>query len=272
MAFASVMVPLDLGASAAVRLRLASTLARRFEARLIGLAARQALPQHLYGRGAYISSQFVDQASTRASEELSQVEARFREATAGSDDVEWRAAKTDPMAFLVRQARSADLVVVNPYREESAGDWCSSIEPGELVLRLGRPVLIAPPSVETLAARRIVVAWKDTREARRAVSDGLPFMRMAEEVLIVALGDEDDWTGAGETRAYLSRHGVTATTVLRPPPKLGVAAEVIAIAQREGADLIVAGAYGHTRMREVIFGSVTRTLLERIPICCLMSH
>ena len=272
MTFTSVMVPLDLGPCSTARLKLASTLAHRFGARLIGVAARQALPQHLYGRGAYISSQFVDQATARATDELSQVEARFHEVTAYSGDAEWRSAKADPMAFLVQQARSADLVVVSRYQNEGAEDWCSCIEHGELVLRLGRPVLIAPPSAETVDARRIVVAWKDTREARRAVSDGLPFLRMADEVLVVALGDEADWKGAGETQSYLSRHGVTATTILRSAPKQGVAAEVLAISQQGEADLIIAGAYGHTRMREVIFGSVTRNLLQRVPICCLLSH
>lgn len=272
MTFTSVMVPLDLGASSSARLRLAGTLAKRFGARLIGVAARQSLPHNLYGRGAYINSQFVDQATARATDELSQVEARFCEVMADAGEAEWRSAKADPSAFLVEQARSADLVVVSRYRSAGVEDWCSSIEPGELVLRLGRPVLIAPPSVETLAARRIVVAWKDTREARRAVSDGLPFLRMADEVLIVALGDEADWKGAGETQGYLSRHGVTATTILRSPSKLGVAAELLLIAQQEGADLIIAGAYGHARMREVIFGSVTRKLLEHVPVCCLLSH
>lgn len=272
MAFSSVMVPLDPGAVGLARLGLVVGLARRFEARLIGVAARQALPQHLYGRGAYIDSRFVDQAASRLGEELSQLEKRFREATANLDDAEWRSAKIDPMTFLIQQARSADLVIVSRFRDEGNEDWCSCIAPGELVLRLGRPVLIVPQTVEVVAARRVVVAWKDTREARRVVSDGLPFLKAAEGVLIVALGDDTDWAGAQAIQDYLAQHGVASTMILRPAPTGSVAAEILAVVQQEGADMIVAGAYGHTRVREVIFGSVTRTLLERTPVCCLMSH
>lgn len=272
MAFSSLMVPLDPGALGLTRLWLAAGLARRFEARLIGVAARQALPQHLYGRGAYIDSRFVDQAVFRLDDELAHLAARFREATAGLDGAEWRSAKVDPMSFVVQQARSADLVIVSRFQDEGNEDWCSCIAPGELVLRIGRPVLIIPHSVETVAARRIVVAWKDTREARRALSDGLPFLKAAENVFLVALGDEADWTGARAIQAYLAHHGIASSTILRPAPTGSVAAEILDVVQQEGADMIVAGAYGHTRVREVIFGSVTRTLLERTPVCCLMSH
>jgi len=272
MALLSVLVPLDPGDVGMVRLRLAVSVARRFEAKLIGVAARQALPQHLYGRGAYIDSRFVDQALSRLDDELVQLAARFREYTSGLDGAEWRSAKTDPMTFLVQQARSADLVIVNRYREEDNEDWCSCIEPGELILRLGRPALIVPHSVEAVAARRIVVAWKDTREARRAVTDGLPFLKAAEEVLVVAFGDNADWAGARAVQAYLDQHGIASGTILRPAPTGSVASEILAVVQQEAADLIVAGAYGHTRFREVIFGSVTQTLLERTPVCCLMSH
>lgn len=266
------MVPLDLGACSAARLKLASALAQRFEARLIGVAARQALPHQLYGKGAYISSQFVDQANSRADSELAQVAAQFHELTAHADGTEWRSAKLDPMTFLTQQARSADLVVVNQYREEGPDDWCSYIEAGELVLRLGRPVLIAPPGVETVAVRRIVVAWKDTREARRAVSDGLPFLKIADEVLVVALGDEADRKSAHDVQGYLAQHGIPSTLILRPAPTASVALEILNIAQQQDADLVIAGAHGHTRAREAIFGSVTRNLLHHIQICCLMSH
>ncbi|MHC2017701.1 universal stress protein [Methylobacterium sp. CM6247] len=272
MAFSSVMVPLDPGALGLARLKLAVGLAQLFEARLIGIAARQALPQHLYGRGALIDSRFVDQASSRLCAELSQLAARFQEASADLGAAEWRSAKIDPMTFLVQQARSADLVIVSRYQEEGNEDWCSCIAPGELVLRLGRPVLVVPETVKAITPRRIVIAWKDTREARRAVSDSLPFMKAAEEVLVVALGNEADWASARAIQAYLAQHGIASTMILRPSLGGNVATQILAIVQQEDADLIVAGAYGHTRVREVIFGSVTRTLLERTPICCLMSH
>lgn len=272
MAFATVMVPLDLGSCSLDRLKLAGSLAERFDARLIGVAARQALPARYYGKGSYVTSAAIDVAYRRVADELVRVQSKFEEVTAQRNRAEFRSARSDPMAYLALQARAADLVVLNRYDEESNEDWCSSVEPGELILRLGRPVLVAPPHVDDLVARRIVVAWKDTREARRAVWDSLPFLKAADEVFVIAVGVDPELSGARDVVGHLAQHGVVATTISEPVSHAGIAPQILAIAKREDADLIVAGAYGHSRMREMMFGSVTRHLLQDAPICCLLSH
>ncbi len=272
MAFATVMVPLDLGSCSMGRLKIGASVADRFGARLIGIAARPTLPAKFYGKGSYINTETIELAYRRVADDLAQVETKFRTLTSKLTRPECRTARIDPMAYLTQQSRAADVVVVNRYDEENNDDWCCSIEPGELILRIGRPVLVAPPHVDSLAARRIVVAWKDTREARRALWDGLPFLKAADEVSVVAVGAEPEQSGARDVVEHLAQHGVAATILSHPGSHAGVASDILAIAKRVDADLIIAGAYGHSRMREMMFGSVTRKLLQEAPICCLMSH
>ncbi|WP_336492587.1 universal stress protein [Methylobacterium nigriterrae] len=272
MAFASVMVPLDPGPCSADRLQATIHLAAQFGSRLIGVAARETLPTRLYGKGAYINPQIVDLAYACTAEEMASVEETFHRATAEIGQAEWRSARKDPMAFLMKQSRSADLVVVSRDHGGGVEDWCSSIDPGELILNVGRPVLVVPPTINHLSARRIIVAWKDTREARRAISDGLPFLKAADEVFVVSVGEAAAGEETREIAEHLKLHGVTCGPLFRQTSSAGVAAEILTLADEKRADLIVAGAYGHSRMREMIFGSVTQQLLESTPLCCLMSH
>jgi nucleotide-binding universal stress UspA family protein len=143
---------------------------------------------------------------------------------------------------------------------------------GALLMEVGRPVLVAPPGIERLAAKRVVVAWKDTREARRAVHDALPFLTRADEVLVAVVGPDADREGAEDVAAYLSDHSVAVTTHLLRSPEVSAADEILRFAGREEADLVVMGAYGHSRLREWIFGGATRDVLQTTPVCCLMSH
>ncbi|MHB2211414.1 universal stress protein [Methylobacterium sp. CM6257] len=243
----------------------------QFDAHLIGIAAREALPRRLYGRGSYISQDAVASTAARLEHELTAIETEFRRACGRQQSNEWRAARQDPMTFLTQQPRAADLIVLSRYNDEGAEDWCSCIDPGEAIPQLGRPVLIVPPGIKTFAARRIVVAWKETREARRTLMDAVPLLRAADEVLLVEIVQEGD--GAiRDVSGYLAHHGVSCTLLRRPASASGIAAEILHVVHAEGADLVVAGVYGHSRMREMIFGSVTRSLLERTPVCCLMSH
>ncbi|AWN39707.1 universal stress protein [Methylobacterium durans] len=221
MTLASVMVPLDPGPYTISRLNLAQSLAKRFKARLLGIAAREALTMQLYGRGAYINERVAITATDSLVEEMVQVETEFRRATSDFGRAHWRSAHADPFTFLVSQASSADLIVVNRYHEESLHDWCCRIDPGELILHLGRPVLVAPPFVNEIALQRIVIAWKDTREARRAVRDGLPFLKEAEEVIIATVGGEAGSDGQHQLNEYLAEHGITRIRQVRPAPRGG---------------------------------------------------
>jgi nucleotide-binding universal stress UspA family protein len=177
-----------------------------------------------------------------------------------------------PVPFIAEQARAADLIVVSQKVQSDDSAWRFGVSPEEPVLTVGRPVLIASPYDSDFSAQRVIVAWKDTREARRAVSDALPVLKAAEEVFVVAIGDETRRAGVEDVAAYLLRHGIESTTVLRQDAPAGVADEITKMAEQEQADLIISGAYGYSRMREWMFGGVTRELLKGAPVCCLMSH
>jgi nucleotide-binding universal stress UspA family protein len=127
-----------------------------------------------------------------------------------------------------------------------------------------------------LQAHKVVVAWKDTREARRALADALPILKCADEVLVVAVCDADDRQDTrphtASVAAYLMRHGVEAhdkVVAARPSEVAGV---LQAEATAAGADLIVSGAYGHSRLGEWVFGGVTIDLLHNPQRFLLISH
>jgi nucleotide-binding universal stress UspA family protein len=109
-------------------------------------------------------------------------------------------------------------------------------------------------------------------EARRAVSAALPFIGRADQVFVAAAGSDARFEGAEEVSELLCRHGAHITMNLLDAPGGAVADAVLRFAKREEADLIVMGGYGHSRLREWLFGGVTRDILRASPLCCLMSH
>ena len=121
-----------------------------------------------------------------------------------------------------------------------------------------------------------MVGWKDTREARRAVLDSLPLLREAAQVTIVEIcgsGEEEAATARlDDVARYLERHRIKASPKIILHHAGSPADQLIRLAQVEGADLLVTGAYGHSRLGEWVFGGMTRDLLAVSPLCCLMSH
>jgi nucleotide-binding universal stress UspA family protein len=136
-------------------------------------------------------------------------------------------------------------------------------------------VLTVPNALDRLHANRVAVAWKDTREARRALSDSLPFLHDAEKILVVEVcakhEAETNQRRISDVMNYLVRHRITNGTGLVLQAE-NVTVELLRVVHTEHIDLLVAGAYGHSRVGEWVFGGVTRDLLRKSPICCLFSH
>lgn len=270
MSIASIMVALDTREAAARRVHLAADLASRFEATLTGVAART-LPSPGPVTDIAAAQASYDAERDKLADELAQAEDVFRASVGPDIRTGWRHAEERPEAFLVRQARGADLIVVGRDRPGAARDGMVP-DPGTILMEVGRPVLIVPPGVERLDAARIVIAWKDAPEARRAVSAALPFVGRADKVFVATAGCEARFQGAEEVSDLLARHGAHVTTNLLDAPGGEIADGILSFARREEADLVVMGGYGHSRLREWLFGGVTRDMLRTSPLCCLMSH
>jgi nucleotide-binding universal stress UspA family protein len=191
--------------------------------------------------------------------------------------VEWRSATDFPARFVLAQARCAD-IVVSGGQSSVFSDAFALASPKDLVMQAGRPLLVVPDGANWLDLRSVLVAWKDTPEARRAVADALPLLRKARDVTIVEIPERDDdrsavMAGVTDVAAWLARHGVTASArVSEAVRNATAAAQLEQVAGDLGAGLIVAGAYGHSRFRELILGGVTEYLVTQSARSVLLSH
>jgi nucleotide-binding universal stress UspA family protein len=150
------------------------------------------------------------------------------------------------------------------------------VNPSDLVMQAGRPLLVVPDGYNWLDLRSVMIAWKDTAEARRAVSDALPLLRQSTEVTVVEIVEDEADRAAAVSRvkdvvAWLSRHGVRASEQV-PAPDGDAATQLEQIASDVGAGVVVAGAYGHSRLSEWILGGVTRRLISPSNRSSLLSH
>ncbi|NEU14519.1 universal stress protein [Methylobacterium sp. BTF04] len=272
MTFASIMVSVDLAGDATGRIKVAAHLADALGARTIGIAAQA--PDHVTAHvGPMGALAFLPTLSRRAvSDGLARAEELFLAAVGTRSRVSWRSALEPGLAFLASQARAADLVVVGRGCPDGASEYPLPLDAASVVLATGRPVLVVPPGIDYLEGRRVMVAWKDTREARRAVLDALPILRLASRVDVVGVTHEGRVSGVADVVAYLSMQGILATSAEHPSEGGGDAEALLDLASEGATDLIVMGAYGHGRLREAVLGGVTRDVLRRCPVCSFLSH
>jgi nucleotide-binding universal stress UspA family protein len=272
MSYASILVYTDGDQASDHRVRLATELAGQFRASLIGMAACAPRPPVIAAD--MIASEIEAELNT-LSAELAEKERKFFAIAAQPDrKAEWRASYKLPNDAIAEESRAADLVIIG--REQKPHDPFRSVDPGAVILRAGRPVMVAPSRVDSSIKKKILIAWQDSREARRVVSDCLPFLDNADEILLTQVCEQDEAKSAKESvhevAKYLSRHRISADAGIMLKAGGSVADELIRVAETEKVDLIVAGAYGHSRLGEWVFGGVTRELLARSPVCCLFSH
>ncbi len=265
MSYRSIITHVEADPAAGPRVQLAAALANRFEASLIGVGAELFEPPSAAASMGYVDGVTLVAEAKVVEGDFKLAEQSFRDVArtvkAGS---EWRTLVAPPAEVVSREARAADLVVAGPRRAEPYG-FHNHADPGELVMTCGRPVLVAPLGLARLDAMSVLVAWKEARESRRAVADALPFLERARDVLVAEVCEDKDEEAAGrrvaDVAGYLARHGIKARTAARAPGEAGVVATLLEMADMHAADLIVAGGYGHSRLREWAFGGVTRELL-----------
>ncbi len=275
MTYASLLVHLQSGQTNDALLLIAGQMAARFNAHVIGIAASQ--PMLMVGGDGYVAGDVFAEDQRHIEVDLKRVEDEFRAALSPHcASLEWRssitiAALADYLSF---EARSADLVMTGS-SPPATFNLSRGADPGALVMQSGRPVLIVPRTTTPLRFEHALLGWKDTREARRAALDALPMLGQTGHVTVLEIAARDDLVAADsrvkDVATWLARHGVAATSrVVRSDGDDVVLLSALAI--EADADLIVAGAYGHSRLREWVMGGVTRDLLLESTRCVLASH
>jgi nucleotide-binding universal stress UspA family protein len=273
MSIAAVMVYVDPAQQTEQQVRVAREMAQRFGASVIGVSALM-VPPPLIADGAVVQAATEEEVA-RMKATLATKEDWFRSVVGlAKEKMEWRWALESPTTFLTRQARAADLVVMKS-RYESA-EPTHFVDSAEAVVKMGRPVIVVPENVTGLKADRVVVGWKDTREARVAILHALPLLVRASEATIIelCLSDEQDSSRrhVDDVAKYLSSQGAKCRTDVRVHTAEADSDHLLRLAGGLNADLIVTGAYGHSRLGEWLFGGMTRGLLKNARCCLMMSH
>ncbi len=276
MTYATVMVSLALDQSNDARLEIAGKLAERFGACAIGIAAGEFSPPLYFTTGEQ-AERVIDQGQAAVRNRIAEVEAQFRAAMQSHAVVaEWRCAEDFPTGFIIQQARAADIIVVGENGNDGLANPFMQANSSDLLMQTGRPLLVVPDACEWLDLRSVLIAWKDTPECRRAIADALPILREAKDVIVAEIvEDEADrsaaLSGVEDLVAWLLRHGVVGSQWV--PDECGnAAAQLDRIASEVGAGVVVAGAYGHSRFREWVFGGVTKHLVNPSTRCSLLSR
>lgn len=191
---------------------------------------------------------------------------------------EWRELPEGPEADPALHARYADFAILGQLDPESGESDAVRPRPEQVTLASGRPILIVPyagnfPSV----GQRVLIGWNATREAARAVNDAMPLLTGAEIVTVLTIDPREGPRAHGELPGadislHLARHGVKAEIERTVSADLPVGEVLLSRAADLGADLLVMGAYGHSRARELLLGGATHTLLRSMTVPVLMSH
>ena len=256
------------------RIAVAVALAERFDAHLAGIALSPPLVLPPVMEAIDLAPMLAahEEANTAAQERAAEV---FRRAVVGRAlRHEWRSDDGPLAERAAAHARAADLAIVGQVPSDG-GFLQPTLSPADVTMLSGRPVLVVPyvGRYPKLASNPLI-AWKPTREAARAVGDALPLLKAARRatILVVDPDEEDGAEPGAEIAVHLARHGVDAKVERTVSDGIDVADIILSRAADLDADLLVMGAYGHGRLRELVLGGVTRAILARMTLPVLMSH
>jgi len=280
MALKHLLLNLDTGRNAAIRYDLATELARDHGAHLTGLYVRNMQSAHVLPGGATVGlSEQLRQAMATQSAEENQAESeavsRFKD-TAQAAGISFEHHIEDgfdaagAVPYLVQYARTADLVILG---KGDGGDGRNIAH--DVLFGGGVPVIVVPPIEHDSIGQRVMIAWNGSREAARAVKDALPVLERAASVTVLCVNQlqpgQNEQPGEELARS-LRRHGIDAAVdnIVRKGQSVGDA--IVSRIADAGADMLVMGAWGHTKLREFVLGGVTKRILEQTSVPVLMSH
>ena len=254
-------------------------IANHFKSHVIGVHA-EAMPVSYTTPMGFPDAEFIHISSERNEKRAAELGQRYNSrCLAEGVSAEWRSMESfsgDSALSSLSNARCADLIVA--VQSNPNGESLSSANLEGLLFEAGRPVLFIPYAAPATGIfRKVLIAWNGSREAARAVFDALPFIMDADEIEILVVDPEENGESNGEEAgseiaATLGRHGVHVTVVNERSAGLSVGAVIENHAAESKPDLIVMGAYSHSWLREFLFGGVTRTLLQSMPVATFMSR
>jgi len=280
MEYKTIVVHLDAHPRRMARLDIALRLTAKTGGHLIGLFAIDSLPMPR-GGGADWSAAMVESTDERDRATCAETRAAFMEAVARYPEVstEWREDWSGALQALTLSARYADVAIIGQHDPDSEGATRTGAHFAEdVVLSVPKPLLVVPYVGRfDVLGERVLLAWDSSPQALRAATGALPLLAKAREVLVTVFDAgrnaqaHGDLPGADLT-LFLARHGVVATVSQQHSIDGDVGLAMLSRAADLGIDLIVMGAYGHSRARERILGGATRTLFESMTVPVLMSH
>jgi nucleotide-binding universal stress UspA family protein len=272
MTFKNILVHVDDSKRCDLRLGLAAKLAADFHAELVGLYAvptRELTPSV----AALLPADVVARRLRESGAAQENAETLFKHAAvaAGVSTTEWRAPSGSSASSAVAHARCTDLAVLGQ-RDPGDADFAFLEELTEgVVLSCGRPCLVVPyAAAPATNGERVLVAWDGGREASRAVGDALPLLVKSRKVTVMSVSPANGATS--RLAAYLRSHGIEAGVDHSVLDDIKIGEWLLSRAADMAADLIVMGAYAHTRLRDLVLGGVTRTMLASMTVPVFMSH
>ncbi|MGB0682986.1 MAG: universal stress protein [Magnetovibrionaceae bacterium] len=276
MPFKDLVVHLENTEQGAERLKIAVDIAARHDAHLTGIATvtYPRMPGYIE---AQIGKAVMEEQHRQYRADADATKPAFEEAVrAAGLRGEWRGVIGDQLDVLQLHGRYSDMVIVGqrePDLTEGAADM-----PDQLILSLGRPVLVVPYAGHfDTVGKRVMVGWDGSRLSTRAVHAAMPFLEAADQVSVMCVDPKNGLQGDGDLPGadlalHLARHDVKADAEHVTSGDLSVGDVFLSRAADEGIDLLVIGAYGHARWREIVLGGVTRDLLAHMTVPVLLSH
>jgi nucleotide-binding universal stress UspA family protein len=267
----TILVPIEADEGQESRLQAAFDIARACSGQVVCV---QVTPYAAYavgdtGMGAFPMASLIEAVEAQRTRQRTEIEARLHaEGVAWA----WSSHDGDLVETLTTLSRLADVVVMNSGPFNAAGRLKLSLT-GDVAIAAPTPVLAVPPAVRSFAvAGPVVVAWDGSQEAALALRAAMPLLRLASSVNLLTVDEKDPDLCGRDAAAYLARHGIAAEVIERSDRGASVEAVIRTVIVETSATWMVQGAYGHSRLRQTIFGGVTRGLLSDAPVPMLIAH
>ena len=278
MSYKTILVHCDPSPHLAQRLGVAVELATRFQSRLIGVYVQQPFDVPAFFDGAMPTDDLYASYESAAKSDREKTAAAFSAAVKGTHlATEWRVANGYPENELAVQARYADLLVLGQADPEGQTMTPDDL-PESVALATGRPTIVVPHiGARSKPGKTVMLCWNASRESARAASDAMPFLVGADKVIVLIVDGKSTPSGHGaepgaDVARWLTAHGVNATVQRDTASDADVGSVILSRAADHAVDLIVMGIYGHSRLREMVLGGASRTLLSSMTAPVLMAH